>query len=91
MPLDLVPPWDETPQWRSALVLHNKARLDPQPDREPGDIQAIDVDSAGLLRPPTVLIDKTIGEDSAQAWLYGKLLVALVVEKLMEPACAISP
>jgi len=30
-------------------------------------------------------------DESAKAWLYGKLLVALLVEKLMEHACSISP
>ena len=29
--------------------------------------------------------------DSARAWLYGKLFVALLVEKLLEHARAISP
>ena len=29
--------------------------------------------------------------ESAKAWLYGKLLVALVVEKLVQHACVISP
>ncbi len=30
-------------------------------------------------------------EQSAEAWLYGKRLVALVVDKLIEQACAVSP
>ena len=30
-------------------------------------------------------------DESAQAWLYGKLLVALLVEKLIGHATAISP
>ena len=30
-------------------------------------------------------------DESARAWLYGKLLVALLVEKLIHHACAISP
>ena len=30
-------------------------------------------------------------DDSARAWLYGKLFVALLVEKLLEHARAISP
>ena len=30
-------------------------------------------------------------DDSAKAWLYGKLLVALLVEKLIRHASAISP
>jgi hypothetical protein len=30
-------------------------------------------------------------DESAQAWLYGKLLVALLVEKLIPHATAISP
>ena len=31
------------------------------------------------------------GEESAQAWLYGKLFVALLTEKLIEQANAFSP
>ena len=30
-------------------------------------------------------------DESAKAWLYGKLFVALVVEKLIEHACSVSP
>ena len=30
-------------------------------------------------------------DDSAQAWLYGKLLVALLVEKVLRDARAVSP
>ncbi|MCU7816755.1 MAG: hypothetical protein KZQ81_16520, partial [Candidatus Thiodiazotropha sp. (ex Rostrolucina anterorostrata)] len=30
-------------------------------------------------------------DESAKAWLYGKLLVALIVEKLIEHACSVSP
>ena len=30
-------------------------------------------------------------DESAKAWLYGKLLVALIVEKLVEHACSVSP
>ena len=30
-------------------------------------------------------------DESARAWLYGKLLVALLVEKLIRQASAISP
>ena len=30
-------------------------------------------------------------DESAKAWLYGKLFVALIVEKLMEHACSVSP
>jgi hypothetical protein len=30
-------------------------------------------------------------DESAKAWLYGKLLVALIVEKLVEQACSVSP
>lgn len=30
-------------------------------------------------------------DESAKAWLYGKLLVALIVEKLVNHACAVSP
>lgn len=30
-------------------------------------------------------------DESAKAWLYGKLLVALIVEKLVDHACTISP
>jgi len=31
------------------------------------------------------------GDESAKAWLYGKLFVALIVEKLIAHACFISP
>ena len=30
-------------------------------------------------------------DESAKAWLYGKLFVALLTEKLIEHACAVSP
>jgi hypothetical protein len=30
-------------------------------------------------------------EESAKAWLYGKLFVALLTEKLIHHACAVSP
>jgi hypothetical protein len=30
-------------------------------------------------------------DESAKAWLYGKVFVALLTEKLIEHACAVSP
>ena len=68
-----------TPAGRITARVNTGALPLHTPDGAPFDLLAA---VSGLLKHD---------DDSARAWLYGKLLVALLVEKLVDHARAVSP
>lgn len=74
VPVDLDPQWEELAQRYSALVVHTKARLDPDTSAESVDFQSVDVNSVDVLQPRSVAVEHVALETVRQLGLDAKLV-----------------
>jgi hypothetical protein len=72
--VELDPQWEESAQRFSALVVHTKARINPDDAVESADFHSVDVNSVQMLRPRSVAIEHVAVETVRALGLDAKLV-----------------